>query len=61
MINLVYKYSIIDFGNLNPSLIKEIIEIEKEWQSESNPNFENQNLENIPANNLNRRHASNGC
>ena len=42
-------------GDINPSLIKEIIEIEKEWQSESSPNFENQNLENIPANNLNRR------
>ena len=42
-------------GDLNPSLIKEIIEVEKEWQSESNSNYENQNLENMPANNLNRR------
>ena len=42
-------------GDINPALIKEIIETEKEWQSESTPNLENENFNNTPANNLNRR------
>ena len=42
-------------GDLNPQKILEIIEIEKEWQSETNINFEKNEMESIPSNNLNRR------
>lgn len=42
-------------GDLNPKSIQDIIEIEKEWQSETNINFEKNEIDSTPSNNLNRR------